>query len=635
MKFGSFDFENFKGIAELTLELLPASRDDSSRIVTLVGLNESGKTTILEALDHFVPGQDSDEIKPKHVLGIQKPPPHELIPIARRANFNDDIILSATLALDKNDKAAIAKEVEEETGFRIESLNDSIIVSNIYEYGNSKLKKSRTAWPRVIGSGKVARGRTTKQLDSRQLTAVWRATINAIRNRVPQIWYFPNFLFEFPEQIVLSERADETIVNQMFRSLVQDILDCVGDGMTVAEHIVARALSTEPADRVALNQLRMDIGAEVTRSVVAAWNALFRNSDMNDKRVFVELQTQPSPSGELDVTATFQLEDQGQLFSIRERSLGFRWFFVYLLLTTYRGRRRHGREIVFLFDEPASNLHSSAQSLLLESLRDLSKEAQIIFTTHTPHLVSPDLLESTYVVSNSAVDPTEISLTPTSRGTNIAIQRYAAFANAHPTKTHYFQPVLDVLEYQPSRLEMVPAGVMVEGKMDYYMLRYIELFSGSANLASPLALIPGTGSGSLDLPIRLYLGWARDFIVLLDNDQGGRDARKHYLQKFGETVSDRIIDVSDLSGSQNSTDLASLLSEEDRLQFVRLADPEAGSYTKRLWSLGLEHAVAAGIDVNLSQEGTSRVCAAHAALASRLAAVQDGVHSWINGSSST
>ncbi len=81
---------------------------------------------------------------------------------------------------------------------------------------------------------------------------------------------------------------------------------------------------------------------------------------------------------------------------------------------------------------------------------------------------------------------------------------------------------------------------------------------------------------------------ARDFIILLDNDQGGRDARKHYLQTFGETRVDRIIDVSDLSGSQNSTDLASLLSEDDSLKFACVSPTlMQGAYTKRLWSLVL------------------------------------------------
>jgi len=50
MKFTYFKFKNFKGIEDQTLDL---SKSGGSNIYTLVGLNESGKTTILEAINFF------------------------------------------------------------------------------------------------------------------------------------------------------------------------------------------------------------------------------------------------------------------------------------------------------------------------------------------------------------------------------------------------------------------------------------------------------------------------------------------------------------------------------------------------------------------------------------------------------
>ena len=47
----SFSIKNFKGIASMDLDI---SRRNSCPVITLIGLNESGKTTILEALSHFV-----------------------------------------------------------------------------------------------------------------------------------------------------------------------------------------------------------------------------------------------------------------------------------------------------------------------------------------------------------------------------------------------------------------------------------------------------------------------------------------------------------------------------------------------------------------------------------------------------
>ena len=50
MKFTYFRFKNFKGIEDERLDLV---RSPTSSVYTLVGLNESGKTTILEAINYF------------------------------------------------------------------------------------------------------------------------------------------------------------------------------------------------------------------------------------------------------------------------------------------------------------------------------------------------------------------------------------------------------------------------------------------------------------------------------------------------------------------------------------------------------------------------------------------------------
>ncbi len=47
MRYTAFKIKNFKGIRELELKLDSAP---NSNIFTIVGLNESGKTTIIEAL---------------------------------------------------------------------------------------------------------------------------------------------------------------------------------------------------------------------------------------------------------------------------------------------------------------------------------------------------------------------------------------------------------------------------------------------------------------------------------------------------------------------------------------------------------------------------------------------------------
>ena len=56
MQFTYFEFINFRGIGKVRLDL---NFVPNSTIYTMVGLNESGKTTILEAINYFSYKTDS------------------------------------------------------------------------------------------------------------------------------------------------------------------------------------------------------------------------------------------------------------------------------------------------------------------------------------------------------------------------------------------------------------------------------------------------------------------------------------------------------------------------------------------------------------------------------------------------
>ncbi|MBE7440321.1 MAG: AAA family ATPase [Spirochaetales bacterium] len=50
MRYSGFKIRNFKGIREIDIDF---ERLPETNIFTLVGLNESGKTTVLEAINFF------------------------------------------------------------------------------------------------------------------------------------------------------------------------------------------------------------------------------------------------------------------------------------------------------------------------------------------------------------------------------------------------------------------------------------------------------------------------------------------------------------------------------------------------------------------------------------------------------
>lgn len=605
MRYTFFEFENFKGIRRAHLGLSPS--DSAARVYTLVGLNESGKTTALEAIDHFQPTSD-EEVSPKQLGGWIAPDPHLLIPIAERTNFSGKVVIRCGIELDDDDVAAAKAHLRTRDGYRLADLDREIVIADQYTYEHSQYANRSSSWTGLEGSGRTKQGKITKQVSHTSDPQRWSALAAFLRKRMPTIWFFPNFLFDFPDKIYIEAYDDETASNRFYRALFQDILGALPRDLDVDKHIVERARSSKSSDQENLQQVLLEASRHVTEAVVSSWNRIFRDKPMSEKRVRIDLGEDPSETvddlGEAEpakLWVRFRLEDTDGLFSVRERSLGFRWFFVYLMITTYRkGRRGSSNDMLFLFDEPASNLHPTAQTALLASLGELSEKAVIIYTTHSHHLIQPAWLGTTFVVANEGLGADAVSADFTSKRTDIQITPYRQFAAHHPDQSHYFQPILDVLDYAPSDLELVPEAVMVEGKSDYYLLAYYQAVVLGLGPDERLRLMPGGGAGTLDAVIQLYFGWSRPFVALLDSDTAGRGQADRYVKKFGATVAPHLVQLAEASGKKDAKGIESLLSEADKLALQRLIDPGSSVYRKKVLALGVQEALVAKRVVKLS-----------------------------------
>ena len=106
MIFSSFSIDNFRGIKKLNLNL---GGQPQSNICVLVGLNECGKTTIMEALSFFY--ENINEKENFRIVGdtVNKNDIHSLIPKNRKDNFSDYIKIEADIILDEKDKEEIKK----------------------------------------------------------------------------------------------------------------------------------------------------------------------------------------------------------------------------------------------------------------------------------------------------------------------------------------------------------------------------------------------------------------------------------------------------------------------------------------------------------------------------------------------
>ncbi len=526
MKYKSITIENLKGIKKVKIDFT------DNRILTLVGLNESGKTTILEGMHLFyklVKGEklkntDYNEIRPKGI------------------GFSDSIKVKAELEFEDDDFKKIqnyAKKEGHTTKLKFPSTFD-------YTYSfNYELHK-------YIGT------ETFASFDAKSISAkdklyksnneLWQKLIKYIKiNLIPDILYYEDFVFEIPNEIPFSfdeEKDNEEEDYFEWKLVLDDILKSIQPKFTsFQENVVNIWQSDNDLARQIINAMEQQLDKVIT----FAWQELFRSteSQKGSKRLnFKEIKIICNPN-ENGLEISFKVKsDSGKEFSINERSKGFKWFFSFLIFTEFRKNRT--KNILFLLDEPASNLHTSAQIKILDAINQLSDKSMIVYSTHSQHLINPEWLKGAYVVENEAISVENLEGALTDTEAKINVSKYYNFVNKSKdvSKSIFFQPILDRLEYQPSKLELKPHITICEGKFDWYTYKYFTNIIFNDNF--DYNFYPGTGKDDLGDIIRLYLSWGCDFTVVLDGDIPSQKAKESYIINLPGLVEEKIHTYKDI-----------------------------------------------------------------------------------------
>lgn len=75
-----------------------------------------------------------------------------------------------------------------------------------------------------------------------------------------------------------------------------------------------------------------------------------------------------------------------------QRSQGMQYFFSFFLIFLVEAADTHENSILLL-DEPGNSLHGTAQAKIIEFLRKITDENQVIYSTHSPFMVDAEHLE--------------------------------------------------------------------------------------------------------------------------------------------------------------------------------------------------------------------------------------------------
>lgn len=267
------------------------------------------------------------------------------------------------------------------------------------------------------------------------------------------------------------------------------------------------------------------------------------NLQMNDE--FTQFWTQDAKDIEVDwdnQKLMFWIVENEQVYEPAQRSQGSRWHLAFFVRIT--ARARDGLSNVILIDEPGLYLHAKAQQDILHKLEDAANTAQVMFTTHSPYLISADKLERVRLVLKTPDQGTTVenkvhkvsdkeTLTPIL--TAIGLEMSGGIANAGQAN-----------------------NVVVEGPSDYF---YLNAFKGILQI-NDVNIVSGGASGNMPKVGTILQGWGCRVIYLYDNDQAFKDNKKH-IKSDWRAISPEMLKTLPKSGS-----IEDLFSKADFAKFV-------------------------------------------------------------------
>ncbi len=486
MRYTKFIISNYRAITG------PLEIDVDRRSLTpIIGVNESGKTTILHAIFAFDHHNDNANDDGRHLRDTQnlyktRPPDAQ---VQAHLNMSKRELISALSALEKADPAA-REWAGQVKGRR--KLPEQVIITRTIRTLAYHIDTSPLSHP------------TFGDALARQLVS-----------RAPFILFFDDFRDKVDEKIEIAETRNQSISGWL--AIIEQLFKRTDRKISVFQ----LAEMEERQRKSVLSKVERHLNETLTRE----W-ATFRLDDRDALQISMEFVTDgaaPSPQRhylKLEVVETDANNDRHYFF-ISDRSKGFFWFFNFVMKLEFNPKVMDDDDTntIYLLDEPGSYLHASAQSKLCRKLRGLSERNRVIYCTHSHYLLDPEVipLSSIRVADKNANG--NIHLVPIFEHKGNILERRSAF-----------QPVIDALQIKPFILDLTAErAIIVEGICDYYAF---ELFKGGRRIS----IIPSVGAGSAKFYISLMLAWQVSFWVLWDNDEEGRRAFTEGRTLFGEEV---------------------------------------------------------------------------------------------------
>jgi len=524
MKYKKFIIESYRAITKpIVVDI------EKYSLMPIIGVNECGKTTILQAIFAFDCYNDKLNQRGKHLRDvINLYSTSDTAPIISAEIGINSKELSTFINLYKTEiekkqmkQKKLANDVEtaEETpSVESETTEDNNETTNDSEDNNWDLNEPTinklNEYDYYVKSKKIETIVITRNLKTRKYNIeddnFSNSNINhqickKIIQKLPYILYFDDFRDSVDDKIEIKRGEDSSswldIIEELFKK-------------TDPNFSVYDLKDKEKRQRKGIiSKVKRHLNKTLTRE----WEN-FKLDDKDALTISIEYKDDDNDREfiNLDVIETDTKGDE-HFFFVRDRSKGFYWFFNFVMKLEFNPKSLdfEGQEAIYLLDEPGSYLHAIAQSKLCNKLKKLSIKNKVLYCTHSHYLLDPELIP----LNN-------IKIADKDGGGNISITNIYDYHGNH-TKRSAFQPVLDALQIKPFILDYSNNKIVItEGIYDYYAF---NMFKQS----SSINFLPSVNADSIKYYISLMIAWGIDYRALWDNDSEGEEHYRDAQKKFG------------------------------------------------------------------------------------------------------
>ena len=512
MKPLAFRIRDFKsiidsGVCDLSLD----------NITVLAGQNESGKTSVLQALRDF----DQEQLESPITTDFMPDDRYNACPtVSVKFEYKFEDLLSWVKAEGKILPEMVANQLGQRSVLWVKRdlltglfSFDSVDKDYLDDWDMEDLRQGQPPQP-PSGDSELL---DTTEPDAKPKTPIMTREefLDVLYLNWPSFVYFDTFEDILPRTVDVSSillKVKAAAAGQV--SPPDKIPQSVLDFISLSQIDLDLVKKLEAQDKNLGNYLS-DRAALITGDFLNYWK-----QRGGEETVTLRVRHHRDPSGQPQLA--FYVHDRSDQYP-EQRSRGFLWFMSFYLRLAAADSRGSKRGRLLLIDEPGTYLHARAQKDVLRLLEDrLAKTNQIIYSTHSVYLLPATHLNRLRIV----IRPTKTGTAIVDRLTDPRL-RSSEFADTmSPIMNAIGLDVTDAVSIAKER------NLIVEGISDYF---YLHAWSSlrEKRLSDTCNIFPATGAMSTIILASLFIGWGLEFIVLLDRDAMGTAAKDKLISDLG------------------------------------------------------------------------------------------------------